>query len=130
MAMEVVFPGGVRVDVKYKGHTIKTDQPIASGGTDEAPSPFQLFLASIAACAGFYAISFCQQRGIKTDGLSVALDTVYDDERKRVSEIRLDVALPKDFPQKYRHALLAAIDSCAVKKHIMEPPKFDVKLKD
>ena len=34
---------------------IHTDQPAPAGG-DSAPSPFDLFLASIATCMGFYAI--------------------------------------------------------------------------
>ena len=50
--MIVTFPGGKRVDAEYDGFTIKTDQSPKGGGEGSAPQPFDLFLASIATCAG------------------------------------------------------------------------------
>ena len=47
MSMEIRFPGGVAVSAQYKGFIIATDQPEANGGTNSAPSPFDLFLASL-----------------------------------------------------------------------------------
>ena len=52
--MIVTFPGGKRVDAEYGGFTVRTDQPPQSGGEGSAPQPFDLFLASIATCAGIY----------------------------------------------------------------------------
>jgi putative redox protein len=60
--IKVTFPGGLRVDAEYKGFVIKTDQPVKHGGSGTAPAPFDLFLASIAACAGFYVVAFCRER--------------------------------------------------------------------
>ncbi len=51
--IRVTFPGGVKVEAVYKGFVIKTDQPVHQGGENTAPAPFDLFLASIATCAGF-----------------------------------------------------------------------------
>jgi ribosomal protein S12 methylthiotransferase accessory factor len=64
MDMEIYFPGGKRVYADYHGFTIQTDQSPESGGESSAPAPFELFLASIGTCAGIYALSFMQQRGI------------------------------------------------------------------
>jgi len=91
-------------------------------------SPFDLFLASIATCMGFYALRFCQERDIPTDGLDLTLEPVRDESRKRVATIRVDVTAPEGFPEKYRGALLRAVDQCAVKKHLIEPPEFEVEL--
>ena len=60
--MRVTFPGGKKVDAEYKGFVIRTDQPVHQGGEGTAPAPFDLFLASIATCAGIYVLSFCQNR--------------------------------------------------------------------
>jgi ribosomal protein S12 methylthiotransferase accessory factor len=30
------------------------------------------------------------------------------------------------FPEKYRDAIVRAADQCAVKRHILEPPRFEV----
>ena len=50
MELTVTFPGGKKVNAEFKGFTIKTDQPQTNGGDGTAPSPFDLFLASIGTC--------------------------------------------------------------------------------
>lgn len=126
----VSFPGGVAVDATYKGHTIRTDQPVDSGGGDAAMSPSDLFFTSIAACMGFYALRFCQERNLSTEGLGLTLEPVRDEQAKRVSLVRIELVLPFSFPEKYRPAIERAVDLCAVKKQIMEPPRFEMTVAD
>lgn len=126
--MKVTFPGGLAVDAHCKGHLIHTDQPEKNGGDDTGPAPFDLFLASIATCAGFYALRFCEKRGFPAEELAVTLEPVRDPENKRVATIRIEVHLPQGFPDKYHSAVLRAIDQCAVKRHIVSPPDFDVQI--
>ena len=125
MNIAVSFPGGVAVEAALKGHTVRTDQP-APLGADSAPSPFDLFLASIATCMGYYALRFCQERGIATDGLGLSLETVRDEERKRLATIKVALAVPSAFPERYREAIRRAVDQCAVNKHMVEPPTFEL----
>jgi len=126
MIMEVSFPGGARADARFKGHTVRTDQPVKAGGEDSGPSPFDLFLASLATCCGYYAAQFCQRHGIDAGDLRVTLEPVRDVERKRVGTIRLEIHLPAGFPEKYRKPILRVVDQCAVKRHILEPPEFEI----
>ena len=56
MEMIVDFPGGDRVDAHFGSYTVMTDQPNAKGEPGSAPTPFSLFLASIATCAGIYVL--------------------------------------------------------------------------
>lgn len=123
--MEIRFPGGLAVEAEHKGHLIRTDQPARSGGEDSAPAPFDLFLASIGTCAGFYALAFCTQREIDTTGLKLTLETVRHPEEARLAQIKLRIHLPNGFPEKYRSAIVRAADQCAVKRHIVDhPPEF------
>jgi ribosomal protein S12 methylthiotransferase accessory factor len=114
------------VDALYKGFTIHTDQPVKYGGDGSAPAPFDLFLASIGTCAGFYVQKFLESRGLSTDGVHIDLVTVKDPERKMLSEISLRVVLPENFPRKYERAIVAAVNQCSVKQHIAAPPQFPV----
>ena len=125
MNFEVSFPGGVAVEATYRGHTVRTDQP-APLGADSAMSPFDLFFASIATCMGFYALRFCQERDLGTEGLGLSLETQRDPETKKITRTRIELRLPDDFPEKYRGAIFRAIDHCAVKKQISEPPEFEI----
>ena len=67
MEILIDFPGGSRVDAHFGKFTVPTDQPPAAS----APTPFELFLSSIATCAGIYVLGFCQQRGLPTDGIQI-----------------------------------------------------------
>ena len=127
-SITVSFPGGVAVNATYKGHSIHTDQPIAAGGEDSAMSPFDVFFASIATCMGFYALRFCQERSLPTEGLGLILEPIRDEQGKRVSVVRVSLELPFGFPEKYRAAIERAVDHCAVKKHILEPPRFELNV--
>lgn len=124
--MEIRFPGGMKVDAVQDGFRIRTDQPAAAGGEGTAPSPFDLFLASIGTCAGLYALRFCQQREIDVEGLALSLTPERDPGSKRVARVRIAITLPASFPEKYREAILRAVDQCTVKRHLAEPPQFHV----
>lgn len=126
MDMEMTFPGGVAVAAHFNGFTVATDQPEPYGGGGTAPTPFELFLASIGTCAGLFALRFCQERQIDTSGLRVTLEAPRDPETKRVARVGIRVHLPPGFPEKYRAAILRAVDQCSVKRHILEPPEFDL----
>lgn len=122
--MDITFPGGVAVDARFNGFTLHTDQSVRHGGKSSGPTPFDLFLASIGACAGFYALRFCQERNLSTAGLGLRLATELDPSTGRLALVRLEMHLPPDFPEKYRAAIVRAADQCSVKRHILEPPRF------
>jgi len=122
----VTLPGGVRADVSYKGFTFHTDQPAYAGGANSAPSPFDLFLASLAACAGYFVVSFCLERKISTEGLSLSIRTERNPQTRMISKMTIDITLPPGFPEKYRNAVIKAADQCTVKRHILSPPAFEI----
>jgi putative redox protein len=124
--MEIRFPGGALVEAEHEGFRILTDQPVKDGGTNTAPSPFDLFLVSVGTCVGYYALRFCQERGISTQDLSVSLAPERDEAGKRYAKIRIEIQLPEDFPERYRGAILRAADVCSVKRHILKPPAFEI----
>lgn len=121
MEMEIVFPGGLQVDaVMGPNMVIETNQD----GT--APAPFGLFLASIGTCAGIYVLSFCQQRGLPTDNIKIVQRMNSNPFTRMIENIELDIQVPPDFPEKYKDALIRSAELCAVKKHLENPPAFDV----
>jgi putative redox protein len=130
MATEITvsFPGNLRVDAHVEGFVIATDQPVKAGGEGTAPSPFTVFAASLATCAGFFAVKFCRTRNISTEGMALSLRYDWDKEKKRYAKMVIQLTLPQDFPDKYRDAILRAVDQCVVKEHIHNPPEFVVEL--
>ncbi|MFA5762752.1 MAG: OsmC family protein [Bacilli bacterium] len=123
--MIITFPGGKRVDASYAGFEFKTDQPADHGGEGSAPSPFHCFLASLGTCAGFYALSFCAQRGIPTEGIRL-VQRIEPRPEGGLGRVVLEIQVPPSFPEKYLKAIAHAASACAVKKAIENPPAFEV----
>lgn len=127
-SMMVTFPGGSQVVANYNGFAIATDQQPDSGGEGAAPEPYDLFLASLATCAGFYVLRFCERRGFPAADFSVTQSWEREPESGRMARIRIAVETPSEFPEKYHKALERAIHQCAVKKTLLDPPEFVVEI--
>jgi putative redox protein len=128
MDIEVTFPGGKRVNAELGEFEIETDQPEELGGAGSAPGPYDVFLASLATCAGIYVLGFCHARGISTEGLRLTQRHEFDPDTKLVSRIRIELHLPTAFPEKYKAAIVRTAEGCKVKKTLAAPPVFEVGL--
>jgi putative redox protein len=124
MEFEVFFEDKKKVNAQINGSLIKTDQPIQGGGDGSAPAPFELFLASIGTCAGIYVKGFCDSRGIDTSKVKIVQKHSFNPLSGMIDKIELQAQLPEDFPEKYKNAIVQAMDLCAVKKHLNNPPEF------
>ena len=129
MEMIIDFPGGARVDAHFGPYSVQTDQPPMGGGDGSAPTPFALFLASLATCAGIYVLGFCQQRGLPSQGVRIVQRDQRDPATGMVSRGNLEIQVPPEFPEKYRASLVRSAELCAVKKHLEHPPQFNVYTK-
>lgn len=129
MEMLIDFPGGARVDAHFNGFTVCTDQGPQGGGEASAPTPFDLFLASLGTCAGIYVLGFCRQRGLPTEGIQLRERVVRNPETRKLEAVEIDIEVPPTFPEKYHEALVRAAAQCAVKKQLEAPPAIQVATK-
>jgi ribosomal protein S12 methylthiotransferase accessory factor len=129
MDIAITFPGGKRVDAAFDEWVLRTDQPVELGGNGTAPAPFDLFLASLATCAGIYVLGFCQARGIPTDGMRLIQHNRFDTANHQLQAVELEILLPASFPEKYRDAVIRAAEGCKVKKLLAAPPAISVRAK-
>jgi putative redox protein len=122
--MEIIidFPGSSRVDAHFGTFTVPTDQPPLAS----APTPFELFLASIATCAGIYVLGFCRQRGLSVEGIHILQRNHTNPATGMVDLIEIEIVIPPAFPEKYRDSLISSAELCKVKKHMEIPPQFNV----
>jgi putative redox protein len=125
MEMMIDFPGGSRVDAHFSSFTVATDQPPAAS----APTPFETFLSSIGTCAGIYVLGFCRQRNLPTDGIRIIQHLESNPFNGMVEKIDMEIQVPTGFPEKYRDSLIRSAELCAVKKHLENPPKFEITTK-
>lgn len=126
MEIKISLDGKMKVTAHFEGYDVVTDQPKEDGGDATGPAPFDLFLASLATCAGFFVQRFCQTRAISSEGISLVQTSVWDEKAHLVSKVKVEILLPASFPEKYKAAVVAAANQCTVKKHLQSPPALEV----
>ncbi|MEH0820115.1 MULTISPECIES: OsmC family protein [Micromonospora] len=125
--VDVRFAAGESYAVAVRGHQMLVDQPLEAGGDDAAPTPVELFVASLATCVAFYAGRYLTRHGLDRDGLGVSVTYRMAAGRPpRVADIRLSLRLPQGFPQARTQALLAVASHCTVHNSLTTPPAVTV----
>ena len=127
--VDVRFVAGESYEFAVRGHRMLVDQPSDAGGDDEAPTPTELLVASLATCVAFYAGRYLTRHGLSRDGLGVSVSyRMAADLPARVADIRLSLRLPKGFPEVRRPALLAVASHCTVHNTLASPPTVTIDL--
>jgi uncharacterized OsmC-like protein len=127
--MDVRFVAGEAYEVAVRGHRIVVDQPAEAGGQDTAPTPTELFVASLATCVAFYEGRFLARHGYSRDGLAVSVGyEMATDRPARVGGIRLTVRVPAGLPPERWAALRAVISHCTVHNSLASPPPVIIDL--
>ena len=121
---------GDRFQIDVRGHQLTVDQPVEGGGDDTAPTPTELFIASLASCVAFYARRYLTRHGLPTAGLAVDADFAMGSHPARVATIDLQLHLPQGVPESRREPLLAVARHCTVHNTLTSQPEVAVRLAD
>ena len=118
-AVSVRQLAGDRFAIRVRGHQLEVDQPLAAGGTDAAPTPTELFVASLASCAAFFAARFLRRHLGAGAEVRAECRYAWSAERPfRVTTVDIDLALPDGLPQAVREGALRAAERCTVRDSI------------
>jgi len=126
--MDIYFKGNKQVFADINGFTVQTDQSLRGGGGGEFPEPFTLFLASLGTCAGIFVKGFCDSRGIPSDEIRLTQEQQYDQARKMIGRVDIQIHVPADFPEKYEGAVIQSASLCAVKRHLKDEIEMNVNV--
>ena len=125
--MDVRFVSGEAYEVAVRGHRLMVDQPADVGGDDNAPTPTELFVASLATCVAFYAGRYLTRHGFNRDGLGVSVGfDMARDRPARVAVVRLTVRVPADLPAERMPGLRAVVSHCTVHNSLTTPPDVTI----
>jgi ribosomal protein S12 methylthiotransferase accessory factor len=129
MDLLVDFPGGDRVDAHFGPFMVHTDQPSSDGRPGSAPTPYELFLSSLATCAGIYVLGYCNKHDLPTQGIKLIEHVESDPATGKTTKIGIEIQVPAGFPEQYYPALVRSAEKCKVKQLIENPPTFEVYTK-
>ncbi|MEV2241012.1 OsmC family protein [Micromonospora sp. NPDC049891] len=127
--IDVRFRAGEAYEIRVRDHRLLADQPVDAGGADTAPSPTELFAASLAACVAYYAGRYLSRHGYDRTGLAVTASfEMATDRPARVAAIRITVRPPTDLPPDRWPALRAVASHCTVHNTLLSTPQIEVDI--
>ncbi|MFD7916017.1 OsmC family protein [Streptomyces sp. NPDC059752] len=112
-----------------RGHSLRVDQPTDAGGADTAPTPTELFAASLVTCVAFYTGRYMLRHGMPRKGLGVRAEFVMATDRPaRVAAVRMVIAPPPQLPEERRAGLLAVASHCTIHNALQRSPDIGIEL--
>ncbi len=120
--LRVDYESGDKFQIAVRQHSIRVDQPTFDGGDDTAPTPTDLFIASLAACVAYYVRRFLSRHGHQVEGLAVISEVDFAPHPHRVGAIDLRVEVPGELSPEQRASLLAVASRCTVHNSLRQPP--------
>lgn len=124
--LTVTHDSGPRFRISVRNHEFVVDQPRGVGGEDKAPTPTELFVASIASCAAFYGNAYLARRGLP-DTVDVIARWRLAPKPDRVERVVLQVdapGVPADKVEVFRRV----IRGCLVHNSIEQGVDVSVEL--
>jgi uncharacterized OsmC-like protein len=122
--------GRVGSRVRVGRHELVFDQPrTVPGGEDRGPSPLDVMVASVAACAHYFAAAFLDSRGLPTEGLAVEVEA--EKHRlpvSRIGRLSLRVTVPAGLSDRQLATIERAIKSCPAYGTLLHPPSVEITI--
>lgn len=103
---ETHWVDGAITETTARGKAIRADEPAALGGSDSAPDPVELLLASLASCVSIGLVTQAAKRGVEFRSMDITVEGNLDvrgyfgdaSVRPGFSDVRYTVRVGSDAP--------------------------------
>src|SRR5262245_9433924 len=116
----------MRVEVHFEAdgsYAIMDEERTIAPGPAPLPEPPILFLGSLAACAGIFAVEFLRTRHFEFAGLKVIAMATHAENPRHLDNIVVRVVIPHPVDDRYIAPLRRAVDLCTLKNTLTKPPR-------
>ena len=126
---------GMVVTLSNGRHEWSADEPLAAGGTDSGPDPYELLLSSLAACTCVTLAWYCRHKGLPLKSVSTMYEfsRVHADDctdcdfpdKGFIEKITSNVHIEGDFDEAQRRRLAQIASRCPVHKTLAHGVRID-----
>jgi putative redox protein len=130
-----VLQSGTVATLSNGRHTWTTDEPLAAGGTDTGPDPYELLLSSLAACICLTIAMYCKHKELSLQSVRASLDfaRIHADDCKDcempdrgfIEQITSNVHISGDFDDAQKKRLAQIAQRCPVHKTLAHGIAFE-----
>jgi putative redox protein len=116
--------------VEVGTHRLIADEPLAAGGGDTGPQPFEYLLAGLGACTSMTVRMYADRKGWKLAAVRVRLDMDKvdgTDGRGKIDRIVREIELDGELDAEQRARLLAIADHCPVHKFLSAEKRIETR---
>jgi len=128
MELTVNYLGDVQFEAEARGHKIICDQPVEGQGHDEGMTPPELLLASLATCAGFYAVQYLKVRNLPGEGLRVKVSSEKLLHPARLDNFKIEIDAPGITAEKDIEGIRRSAEKCLIKNTMLMPPAITLSV--
>lgn len=128
--VRVSLGAGMKTTVTAGKHVFHADEPVDSGGTDEAGTPMQIMLGALGSCIAITMKMYADRKEWDLQGVDISLESErfngkdyadYDGDERYVHEVRENIVLHGDLDDKQRERLLDIAKKCPVARLVATP---------
>ncbi len=114
----------VKFSVQARSHTVICDQPAENNGEDSGMTPPEFLLASLGACAAYYAVEYLKTRNLAESGVEVTVTSEKLKQPARLGNFQIRVACPVSLSEEQMQGITRAVHHCLVHNTLLSPPQI------
>lgn len=123
--------------VESAGHSFLADEPVATGGSDLGPTPYDLLLGALGTCTAMTLRLVAANEGIPLDGVAVTLrhSRRHADDcaaaaggRPKIEVLERVITLEGELTPAQRARMLVIADKCPVHRTLTSGPRIETRL--
>jgi putative redox protein len=138
--MDVVVSSGSGMEqqIQVGRHHLVSDEPVAYGGADEGPSPYELLAAAVGSCTSMTLRMYARAKGWPLQRVVVTIrhDKIYardcaecETREGRIDRLEREIALEGPLEEGQKQRLLEIAERCPVHRTLSREVQLLTRLK-
>jgi putative redox protein len=138
MSISAHIGQSLQVEIKAGPHTLLADEPLSVGGQDSGPNPYDLLLASLAACKAITVQMYARRKGWPLESVDINMSThkvhakdcedCESDPEARIDIIEAEIRFHGDLQRDQLDRLLEISEKCPVHRTLVSETKIRTTL--